>query len=184
MAFDFIKNQDEQIIVKVQVSRPTRFAFRFPKEVPSDQIVITEYLIRNFDSVSARKLDTGSRVSFKTDQKYSYAYYRVTPRMLAVGTGLTVGAIAGLFVAVNLTPAIAAALGLVGASSTISAFIISASAATGASGAAILTYLIGKHDPKYVSSEDKKTNVFLARLTLITIQTLTRIRVKYFLFGQ
>lgn len=164
MAFDFVKDQDKEIIIKVQVARPTRFAFRFPKEIPSEQIVITEYLIRNFEGVSARKLDTGSRVSFKTDPKYSYAYYRVTPRMIAIGTGLTVGAIAGAFIAIRLAPAILAGLGLVGASSSISAFLLSASATAGATIGAITGYLINKQFPKYIHSDDPKTNVFFSEI--------------------
>lgn len=160
MAFNFVRDQDKTIVIEVQVPRATRAAFRFPRNLPTEQIVISENLLK-FEGLSTRKLDTGVRISFKTDPKYSYAYYKITPRLLALGAGVSVAAIAGIAASIYLAPAIATGLGLVGAAATTSAFTIKATLIGAASTAGLVTaYLVNKEMPKYVYSRDPRVSQF------------------------
>ncbi len=168
MSFNFIRDQDKTIVIEVQVPRATRAAFRFPRNLPTEQIIISENLLK-FEGLSVRKLDTGVRLSFKTDPKYSYAYYKITTRMLALGAGVSVGAIAGIAASIYLAPAIATGLGLIGAASTTSAFTIGASATlvSATSTAGLVTgYLVGKQMPKYIYSRDPRVSQFYQEIVI------------------
>lgn len=160
MSFNFVRDQDKTIVIEVQVPRATRAAFRFPRNLNTEQIVISENLLK-FEGLSVRKLDTGVRLSFKTDPRYSYAYYKITPRLLALGAGVSVAAIAGIAATIYLAPAIATGLGLVGTAATTSAFTIKATLIGAASTAGLVTaYLVNKEMPKYVYSRDPRVSQF------------------------
>lgn len=181
MAFDFVRDQDKTIVIELQVPRPTRAAFRFPRNMPTEQIIISENLLR-FEGLSTRKLSDGVRLSFKTDPKYSYAYYKITPRLLAMGAGVSVGALAGIAAAVWLAPAIATGLGLIGVAATTSAFTIKAGIIGVASTVALVTaYLVNKEMPKYVYSRDPRVSQFYHEI-IINNQTVFEDSTQQFAF--
>lgn len=166
MPFDFVRDQDKTIVIEVQVPRATRTAFRFPNNIPTNQIIISEKLL-SFPGISTRKTNDGVRISFKTDPKFSYAYYKITPRMLAIGAGVSVGALAGIAAAIYLGPAVATGLGLIGLASTTSAFTIKAGIiAVSTTAALVTTYLVNKQMPKYVYSRDPKVTQFYDEIVI------------------
>lgn len=159
---NLLQDQDKEIVIRVQTRRQTRVAFEFMPTTDPSTILISENLLK-FPGLVYNK--NRNRISFKSDPNFSYAYYKITPRMLAIGTGLAIGVIAGVLASIYLTAPIAASLGIFGATAT-SAFALKFNIAVASTVATVSAYLINKQLPKIVISEDPMVSKFYQELVI------------------
>lgn len=167
-SFDFVRDQDKEIVIKVNAKRATRAAFQLPANVKTENVILSQKLLQ-FPGISVFRSPTkGTRISFKTNPEYSYAYYKITPRLLSIATGLGIATIAASLAATVISPYIASAIGATTfVSGAAVAFITKAvTIGIGATAGIIAAYLVNKSYPKYVLSEDPNVSLFYQEIVI------------------